>query len=302
VRAFVGYQQQVMEGKEAIMPRGGRPKRAPTYRFLHWNGELGDPSGRLVGPLSVKPELSGGPPYVFNAQILGFHTSTADFSESVGQGALSVEFRSRYQDESLTWMYLQQFEVRKAGGNSVGLEYIAQRDGQPVPVVSDAPNLDVRIQLIRYRKAPGVLRKILKVGAFLTGLPIAPGAGGETPSFVDSEPAVRVPRMVHEGVALAQATIGGMSDEAPIWRGGFNSFALAGGGGLMALRPGLWVAVDDSEQIDYAGLRLEDIGGRIGLRLKDEPLDVNYLVLNLEMGTAAASRAAPPEVIPKGKS
>ena len=304
MRAFLAYQEQRMAGQDAILPRGGRPKRAPSYRLLSWQGELGDASGSLVGPLTVSPGLSGPPPYAFNAQILGFHVATADFGET-GQGALSIEFRTRYRGEPLTWMYLQQFEARKGGGNTVGLEYVAQREGEAIPVISEGPSMDMRIQLIRYRTSPGVLRKILKVGAFLTGLPVGGGGGGgssDAASFAASQPVVRVPQMVHEGVAMAQATIGGMSDEAPIWRGGFSTFALATGGSRLGLRPGLWLAVDDSEEVDYASLRLGDVGGRVGVLRDGAPVDLNYLVLGLEMEGSAEPAPAPAEVVPKGKS
>ena len=105
--------------------------------------------------------------------------------------------------------------------------------------------------------------------------------------------------MVHEGVALAQATVGGMSDEAPIWRSGFNSFGLAKHGSRLALRPGFWVAMDESEQMDFTGISLNDIGGRVGLLKNGQPLDLNYLVLDLEIEGSGEPRG---EVVPKGRA
>ena len=48
---YVGRQAE--GDASAIMPRGGRPKRAPTYRFLYWTGDIGDSSGRIVSPFSI---------------------------------------------------------------------------------------------------------------------------------------------------------------------------------------------------------------------------------------------------------
>jgi hypothetical protein len=92
-----------------------------------------------------------------------------------------------------------------------------------------------------------------------------------------------VPRLAQEGVAFAQATVGGMADEAPIWRGGFNSYAIAVGAGRLTLRPGFWLAIDETADLDYTKLRLDDVGGRIGVVGPEGPVDLNYLVLAVEM-------------------
>ena len=55
IEQYIGLQQQLAEGRQVRMR--GRPRRAPTYRFLHWTGELGDSEARFVGPLSLKPAL-----------------------------------------------------------------------------------------------------------------------------------------------------------------------------------------------------------------------------------------------------
>ena len=302
IEAFVDYQGRAMEGKPALLPRGGRPKRAPNFRFLHWTGELGSGEGRLVGPLGVQPAFDAPPPYQLNAQILGFHASSEDWSGSSGKGTLTIEFRARQGAEALTWLFMQQFEVQRDVGTTIGLEYVAQRDGKAVPVVSDDPNVDLRIQLMRYKTAPQLFRKILKVGASLAGLPIGgssapPSAMGAMGGMGSAPALLRVPRLAQEGVAFAQATVGGMADEAPVWRGAFTSYGIASGGSRLALKPGFWVAIDDAEGVDYAKLRLEDVGGRIGVLGPDGPLDLNYLVLSVEVRPQAAPRG---ELTPKG--
>ncbi|MDH3469643.1 MAG: hypothetical protein OES26_27785, partial [Gammaproteobacteria bacterium] len=306
VEAYVDYQERSMTDRAAIQPRGGRPRRGPNYRFLHWPGRLGDSGTSFVGPLSISPKIDDVGPYLFNAQILGFNTSTSDWKSRKGGGTLSVEFRSLFMNESMTWLYLETFEATNNGGNTVGLEYVAQRDNLPVPVICEEPNLDIRITLIRHRKAPGVLRKILRIGSLLTGAPTV-GMLGDSPSSHDylanRQPVMRVPQMVQEGVAFTQATLGGMSDEAPIWRSGFTSYAVASGGSRLALRPGLWVAIDDSLDIDYSSIVLQDDGGRVSLVQNGKYLDVNYLVLALEIDRFVEDRGVMPKgVIEKGKT
>ncbi len=285
IQDFLKYQENLLDGKPAIMPRGGKPQRAPTYRLLHWQGDLGDSRGRLVGPLSISPTLSGRGPFRFNGQILGFNVCTQDFSGGKGNGALSIELRARYQGEPMTWMYMEQFEATKGGGNSLGLGYVAQRNGMPEAVICEEPRVDIRVQLLKQKGGPGLLGKVLKVGSFLTGLPIGGGSDG-SPAFGLSTPVLRVPQMVHEGVAFAQGTIASTSEEAPLWRSGFMSLALAKGAGRIAVKPGLWVAIDDSQDVDYSRMKLDDIGGRIGVKLDGEFVDLNYLVLDLEIESA----------------
>jgi len=110
-------------------------------------------------------------------------------------------------------------------------------------------------------------------------------------------PLLRVPRLAQEGVAFAQATVGGMADEAPIWRSGFSSYAIATGAGRLALRPGFWIAIDESGDVDYTKLRLDDIGGRVGVVGPEGPVDLNYLVLAVEAKASAGMRG---EIRPKG--
>ena len=68
-------------------------------------------------------------------------------------------------------------------------------------------------------------------------------------------------------------------------------------GSRLALRPGLWVAIDDSQQIDFNNVLLDDVGGKVGLLQNAEPLDVNYLVLAMEMDSDSLD---PRGVVPKG--
>ena len=92
------------------------------------------------------------------------------------------------------------------------------------------------LRLIKQKGGPGVLGKVLKVGSFLTGLPIGGGGSGDSSLLGMAQPVLRVPQMVHEGVAFAQGTIAGTSEEAPLWRSGFMSLSLAKGAGRMAVK------------------------------------------------------------------
>ena len=304
VEAFIDYQDRSMTDVAAIQPRGGRPSRGPNFRFLHWPGRLGDRSTKLTGALSLSPDDTGFSPHFFNAQILGFNTSGKDWKGKTGNGSLSIEFRSRFMDQSMTWLYMESFETSRDSGNSVGFEYVAQRDDLPEPVICEEANLDMRITLIRHRKTPGVLRKILRIGSLLTGAPMLGGAAnsGSRFDYLANRPAVMaVPQMVQESVAFTQATLGAMSDEAPVWKSGFTSYAIAPGGSRLSLRPGFWVAIDDSRDIDYSSIVLEDDGGRVGLTRNGQRLDMNYLVLALEINGSVGERSVVPEgVISKG--
>lgn len=280
ISEYMGYLENASEGKDAIIPRGGRPKHAPTYRFLRWKGEIGDPFGRFVGPLSTKPVSLRGNTYQLNAQILGFHTASEDWPGKYNVGTLSVEIRARIRGESMTWLYAQQFELFEGGTSSLGMEYIAQRDGVPAPVATDEENIDLRIQLMRNQQEKGgVLGTVFKVASVLTGGTLG-GVAGVAASLA---PPVRIPQMVQEGVAFSQAVFGGTSDEQPLWRSGFTSYAITQGGGRFGLLPGLWLAMDESRQVDLRGSYLEDLGGRVALLKDGEELDVNYLILALEI-------------------
>jgi hypothetical protein len=313
--AFADYEEKKMQGQPALLPRGGKPKRAPNFRFLYWNGALGSPEGRLTGPLTLQPGIDTPPPYQVNAQIMGFNASKSDWSGSSGKGTLTIEFRARSMGEPLTWLFAQQFEVMRGAGTTIGMEYVAQRKGKPDPVVSDDPNVDMRIQLMRYKSSPQLFRKILKIGASLLKLPFGGnplGSMGSTGSMssmggmnsmyaMNQAPAVmRVPRLAEEGVAFAQATVGGTADDTPIWRGGFTSFGIASGGSRIAMRPGYWVAIDDVDGVDYTKLRLDDLGGRVGIVGPSGAIDLNYLVLAVEVSSRGGMNMMRGEIKQKG--
>lgn len=305
-RAIADYEQYRelrQRGQDAVMPRGGRPGRAPTYRFLHWSGDLDDPGARFVGPLSAKPAYEALSACELNAQILGFRASSEDFKGKAERGTLTVELRARTDGESLTWLYARQFDLFEGGVSNLGMEHVAQRDGAAAPVFMDEPNLDIRIQLMRHPGRGGFLRKILKVATVVTGLPLGPGVGGRAQAVQDALPAIAVPHLAREGVALTQAMFGGTAEEKPIWCSGFNSFSLTTGGGRLKLVPGIWVAIDESRQVDMRGVRVADVGGRVALTRDGELIDANYLILDIQMddgGQAIKTGEAYRGVIPKG--
>jgi hypothetical protein len=193
---------------------------------------------------------------------------------------------------------------RSQGGtsSSLGQEYVGQRDGVKTPVFADEPNIDIRIQLIRNRreKGGGFLGKVFKVASAISGIPFGGGGGDEESSgglLGRLNPSIRVPQMLHEGVAFSQAVFGGAVEEAPLWRSGFTSFAVALGGGRLGLIPGLWVALDEGRQVDLTGVSLEDLGGRVALTRNGQELDINYLVLWFEIdeGGLPDMYTAPPD-------
>jgi hypothetical protein len=276
---FERYQDQVGRGEDAVMPRGGRPKRAPKFRFVHWTGNLGDPDGTFIGPMSVQPGLQEYPAFRVNAQILGFNICSDDWKR-VERGTLSLEFRGRLYNEPLTWLYAQQFDVFEGRGTNLALEQLAERNGQPDPMLVDEPNLDVRIQLMRQPRKAGFLRKVMKLAAFVVGLPVG-GGGGKLTGLAQAVPSVRVPMMLREGVALSYALFGASAQEKPLWSSSFNPYALAPDGSRLKLVPGIWVAIDESRQLDLRGARPEDVGGTVALTRDGQTIDANYLVLEV---------------------
>jgi hypothetical protein len=284
VETYFDYIDRKSTGKPAVMPRGGRPKRAPNYRFLRWQGELNDPYGKFVGPLSSSAQLPGGLTYRLNAQILGFHAASDDWPGKYNTGTLSIEFRTRIRGESLTWLYAEQFELYEGGYSSLGLEYIGQRDGVPMPICCDESNIDLRIQLMRNQKkeGEGILGKVFKLTTAIIGV----GSGESSPAagqIANLVPPVRVPQMLQEGIAFSQALFGSTAEEAPLWRSGFTSLGIAEGGSRLAIEPGLWVVMDEARQVDLRNASLEDVGGQIALTVGGRELDVNYLVLAMEI-------------------
>lgn len=283
VAQYIAFEDQDVSGHPVMRPRGGKPERAPTYRFLHWRGELGANGGSFIGPLTLKPVIDTPPPYRFNAQILGFNTADQDFRKK-GDGTLSVEFRALHQQDVMTWLHLQSFVVEN-GGNNIGREYVAHRDGTSEDVISEDANVDMRIQLIRHKKPPGTLRKLLGVASSIigVGMPAARVAGPPGMPPMGPPAMMRIPRMAREAVALAQATLGGAAEERPIWRSGFTTYGLAKGGSRLTLNPGLWVAMDSVAGVNAKDLQLTEGEGSIVLTHKGAAAEFSYLVLDVEI-------------------
>lgn len=289
IQEYEGFLDVQQRGGEGIAPRGGRPKWAPTYRLLHWPGEPGDEGVELVGPLGVEPVLPDGRAYRLNAQVLDFHTSPKRWDRGA-QGTLTVEFRARQGGEALTWLFAEQFNCF-GQSTSLGNRYIAERNNLPEPVILDEPNVDIRVQLMRHRKGPGLLRKILNLASFIVG-------GGTTGIVRELIPSVRVPQLVDEGVALTQAVFGGMSDEKPQWLSGFNSYGLSPGGSRLSLAPGFWVVLDEVTGHDLRDLKLAAVGDRMMLLDGETPIDSTYLVFWVEIESGSMGRDA--GIVPKG--
>lgn len=285
VTSYIAFEDQDVDGQPVMRPRGHKPERAPTYRFLHWRGELGEGDGKFVGPLSLKPAIETPPPYRLNAQILGFNTADSDFKKR-GDGTLSVEFRARHQEDVMTWLHLQSFAV-ESGANNIGREYVAHRDGTREDVISEDANVDMRIQLIRHKKPPGALRTMLGVASRIIGTSAPPQSAGPPGMPMMGPPAMmRIPRMAREAVALAQATLGSASEEKPIWRSGFTTFGLSEEGSRLTLNPGLWVALDGIEGMSASDLALTEGEGSIVLTHNGIPAEFSYLVLDVEIESA----------------
>lgn len=302
---FVNYQQRLVAGQDAIMPRGGRPKRAPTFRFLHWDGELGSPNGKFVGPLSITPQLAPSPAYQINAQVLEFRCASDDWGRRTDHGTLTIEFRARLGREPVTWLFAQEFDVYQ-GNSTIGREYVGQRAGTVDPVITDEPNLDMRIQLMRQPRKRGLLSKIINIWALIIG--VASGFGAAAGATAQVMPALRLTRLLPESVAFSQALFGGTTKQTPLWRSGFTTYAVAEGGSRLRITPGYWVVIDESREVNLVDVRLEDIGGHIRLTRNGSQLDANYLVMALEIDTADLPRFGYPprqdpysrDIVPKG--
>jgi hypothetical protein len=300
VIAVEEIQEQQMQGRQVVMPRGLRPERAPTYRFVHWNGDIGDPGGAFVSPLSVRPQIGDLPVYRINGQILGFHGASEDWRGRSSQGTLTVELRAQVSGEPMTWLFAQQFDMDSEGFTNLGYEYLTQRSGSPEPAVTGQPSVALRIQLMRSPRRAGVaLRKFISTALVVTGALQA--SIEDRRSRQRALPPIRVPAMLQEAAALTQALIGGTAEETPIWRGGFSSYSLAAGGSRLGLVPGYWMAIDAARESDLRGVMLEDIGGFVSPTRAGEPLDANYVVFGFEIdaGPAPAYLNLGPQAVPK---
>jgi hypothetical protein len=289
VAGFEGELELRGRGQSVPSPRG-RPKRAPSYRFVRWSGEPGQ-EGTFQGPLSTPPAFEGPGGARLNAQIVGFQASTKDWKGRSSKGTLSIEFRARARGEALTWLFAKQFDVFPDGSTNLGTEYVAQRDGQPDPVVLDESIVDMRIQLIRHVKKAQLLRGIMSLASFLA----KPVVGN---FMASAAPAIRIPRLLPEGVALSQAVLGNSAEDRPRWASGFNAYSVTSTGTRMKLAPGYWAVVDDTLPLDLRDVRLVEFGDRLGLTVSGAPADANYLILAMEID-GAGFRDAP---VPKGDS
>ena len=291
IEQYIGLQQQLAEGRQVRMR--GRPRRAPTYRFLHWTGELGDSEARFVGPLSLKPALeesrSG---YQLNVQLLNFNPCSEDWKGKSEQGCLQLDVRAESGGQLLTWDYCQEFDVIN-GVSTLGYEYLIDND-KVRGLITQQPNVDIRITLLRNRKQRKTLKRILGIASAVAGMAPLPAAGalqnvigGGLSSSRSSAPArMRIPRLTTEGLALTQAVVANFAEEKPIWRSGFTSYSLAAGGSRLRLNSGFWVVLDGSRQIDLRQVKLEAEGDLPILLAEGEPCDINYIVMYLEIGKA----------------
>ncbi|MEO1574029.1 MAG: hypothetical protein AAFU65_03625 [Pseudomonadota bacterium] len=282
IEELVAWQSRSLAGASGPRPRSTH-LLTPTYRLLKWRGDIGAP-GDFEGPVSLSPKLPVAPGYQLNAQILGMHVGSG-WSGRRSRGTLSIEFRTRLDREPMTWLFAQQFDVADNRRTTVGLAFVGQRDGQSDPIVADSPLVDLRIQLIRHRGRVGVLRKVLQLAAYVVGLPVA-GLTGASATLAAALPIVRAPRLLREAVAFSQAMFGGLSKEAPIWRSGFTSFAIAPGAGRLTLTPGLWIAIDDTDGLNLDGVQVSELGSGLALTKDGTPIDANHLILDLTLDVA----------------
>jgi hypothetical protein len=283
VEKHVAFQQELSAGSPVRLR--GRPKGAPSYRLLFWDGELGAAEGRFVGPLSLQPDLESPRRLEVNAQLLNFHPCSEDWKPGQ-QGLLTIDLLASSTSRTpKTWHWAQAFDVVDRGISSLGFEYIAQREGVPAPIVTQESNLGVRIQLMRVREGNDFLKTIFKVASYAVN-PFSL-LGDAASGLAKLIPVVRVPEMAQEGIALAQAVYGSSSEKKePLWRSHIATYGLAKGGGRMALKPGFWVILDEARQADLRDVRLEDHQGRPTLMRGGEPCDINYLVLAFEITPA----------------
>ncbi|OGC90158.1 MAG: hypothetical protein A2W25_17450 [candidate division Zixibacteria bacterium RBG_16_53_22] len=290
VEELAAYQARIMVGESAIRPRG-RPSKAATYRLIRWERDLGGEPGSFRGPLSIRPIQKSSKAYGVNAQVIGFHLSSEDWPDRSGSGALTVEFRSRLMGESLTWLYARQFDIGENWSTNLGMEFVGERNGAPQPVITDEKTVDLRIQLMRLGSQGGFLKKVFKMASYVTGL-ATPAQGSAAAKLSSAFPVVRVPAMFAEGVALSQTLVGGSSEESPIWRSGFVSYALAKGGSRFSIAPGIWVVLDETREEDLREVQVAEKYGQALLVRDGQVLDVNHLVLDIQVSGAKLPRWA----------
>ena len=290
IEQYIGLQQQLAEGRQ-VRTRG-RPRRAPTYRFLHWTGEPGDTEARFVGPLSLKPALeesSSG--YQLNVQMLNFNPCSQDWQGNSEQGCLQLDVRAESGGLLLTWDYCQEFDVIN-GVSTLGYEYLIDND-KVRGLITQRPNVDIRISLLRNRKQRKTLKRILGVASAVAGMAPFPAAGafsgiiqGKSSAQSQAPARMRIPRLTTEGLALTQSLVANFAEEEPLWRSGFTSYSLAAGGSRLRLNSGFWVVLDGGRQVDLRQVKLDADGDQPILLAGGKPCDINYMVLYLEIGKA----------------
>jgi hypothetical protein len=203
---------------------------------------------------------------------------------------LTIEMRVPGSADPLTWLFAEQFGVSAGGNTTLGLGYVAQKQGVSTPIYTTSPNVEIRMQLMQH-KNPGLLQKIFKITSMVIGTGMGMLGQAAVPGLLSAIPSLRIPQLVPEGVAFTQALLGSTNPESPIWRSGFNSYGLALNGGRMRLRPGLWVVMDEQRQPDLRGIKLDDYGGKAALLLDGAPIEsLNYLVLDVSLATLGAEQ------------
>lgn len=301
IMQFARFREDLAAGKAGIQPRAARPNGIPTFRFLHWDKDINDSKGKFVGPLSLQPIVDRAQNYQLNAQLLTFHPASEDWRRGSEQGALTIEMRIPSSGDPVTWLYADQFGVSPTGETTLGLGFVAQKQGFPTPLTTSYPNVEIRMQLMQH-KNPGLLQKILKITSMVIGTGMGALGQSVVPGLLSTIPTLRIPRLVPEGVAFTQALLGSTAPEGPIWRSGFNSYGLAGDGGRMRLRPGFWVVMDEQRQPDLRGIQLADYNGKPALMLDGAPMkDLNYLVLDVSLTASGAEpEIKPPDNVIRG--
>lgn len=293
IRSKFAAQERRLAGKTTVRARGTTKHGPGQFAYLRWQGDLDDGAGRFIGPLSVVPSVAPSQYYSVNAQILGFNLSSEDWSAG-NEGTLTIELRSTRYDEPLTNLFAQPFDVNQPGYTAIGAQMVCQRDGVSFPMICEQPLIDIRIQLLRQKKGMEFFRKVLRAAAWVAGVGGAPGVRKTSLKDVSSNLALQIPNQAKEAVALSQAVFGNMSDSAPLWKGGFTSFALLESAGAVRLDSGFWVVVDDSALGSLQNARLADRGGRAALLVDGKPIDANYLVLSFTIQPAQLRQPAFP--------
>ncbi|MEM7077144.1 MAG: hypothetical protein AAF513_00825 [Pseudomonadota bacterium] len=287
--------EELTSGQKTRSSGSARPSpKAPNFSLFKWEPE----NGEFLTPLSVKRTLSAAQGYAVNGQILGFRLASNRWRGRRNKGTLTIELRGRANQEPRTWLFTQMFEAI-AGNPNLGAEFLMSRDGVASDMITDEGGLDLRVQLLREKS--GIIR-LQSILAFLADA-LAGGKSGAVTALI---PAVRIPAMLKEGVALSRALLAKTGKQELIWRSAYNPYriASAGSSSRLNLAPGLWVIVDESltEKTTLNGCELTDIGGRYALTCGGTVVDANCLIFSLEIkpvDLATVERSAVPRAVPR---